>query len=32
MFHELVSRNDDVKRLVEKGYAIKGVVPRAVEI
>ena len=23
MFHELVSRNDDLKRLVEKGYAIK---------
>jgi molybdopterin/thiamine biosynthesis adenylyltransferase len=23
MFHELVSRNEDLKRLVEKGYAIK---------
>lgn len=22
MFHELVSRNDDLKRLVEKGYAV----------
>ena len=23
MFHELVSRNEDLKRLVDKGYAIK---------